>query len=356
MSYRVLTLEQKEEWSNLLEKLPIEQQDIYYTPDYYELYEKNGDGKSMCFVYEKNDDIALYPFLINSVNNLGYDLDEEYFDIQGAYGYNGVVSSNYNLSFRKEFYKTFYQYCLGQNIIAEFVRYNPIVGNHLFAEDIHDLYLNRKTVSLNLEQSYDDIFSAQYSSKNRNKIRKGRKTLSIKNGNKMKDYNIFVPMYHYTMERIDADKYYHFNDKFFKNISHALSDYCVVFIAYDNQTNNPLGALLLLTHKNKAHYFLSARSHLCDNNAVNNYLLDNAIIYTKNNNCTKFHLGGGNSLNENDSLFKFKKNFSKNTNEFYISKIIIQPTVYDLVCDVWEKNNPAKSHEFNNYLLKYHEQ
>ena len=66
MSYRILTLNEKKEWSISLEKLPVDQQDIYYTPEYYELYEKNGDGQAMCFVFEKDNDIALYPFLISS--------------------------------------------------------------------------------------------------------------------------------------------------------------------------------------------------------------------------------------------------------------------------------------------------
>ena len=68
-----------------------------------ELYENNGDGKAQCFVFEENDEIALYPFLINSVNELGYDLDNEYFDIQGAYGYNGAVSSSYDEDIIKKF-------------------------------------------------------------------------------------------------------------------------------------------------------------------------------------------------------------------------------------------------------------
>ena len=58
MTYRVLTINEKEEWSRLLEKLPVDQQDIYYTPDYYKLYERNGDGTAMCFVYRSVDDIA----------------------------------------------------------------------------------------------------------------------------------------------------------------------------------------------------------------------------------------------------------------------------------------------------------
>ncbi len=288
MSFHVLTLNEKKEWSASLQKLLVDQQDIYYTPEYYELYEKNGDGQAMCFVFEKDNGIALYPFLINSINDLGYDLDAAYFDIQGAYGYNGVVSSNYNLSFINDFYKTFYQYCRDKNVIAEFVRYNPMVENHLFAEKAHDLHINRKTVILNLEQNYDDIFKSQYSSKNRNIIRKGEKTLTIRNGNKMTDYNKFISMYRYTMKRVDADKYYNFNDFFFKNISQILSDYCIVFMAFENQTNIPIGALLLLIYKNNAHYFLSTRSHLCKNNAVNNYLLDKAIIFTKKKNVQNF--------------------------------------------------------------------
>ncbi len=355
MSYKILTLGEKEEWTRLLEKLPIDQQDIYYTPEYYELYEENGDGQAMCFVFEKDDDIALYPFLKNSVNDLGYDLDDAYFDIQGAYGYNGVVSSNYNLSFRKEFYKTFYKYCEKKNIIAEFVRYNPIINNHLFAEDINDLFVNRKTVFLNLKQDYDEIFNTQYSSTNRNIIRKGQKTLSISNGNQLKDYNKFISMYRYTMHRIGANKYLHFNNQFFMNIPQKLSEHCFVFIANDNQSNIPLGALLLLIYKNKAHYFLSARSHLCDNNSVNNSLLDSAIRFSIKKECAILHLGGGNTLDDNDSLFKFKKNFSKENYFFYISKKIIQPTIYNSVCDVWEKKNPRKIKQFKNYLLKYHE-
>ena len=104
MGSRILSLQNSAEWNRLIKCLPVDQQDIYFIPGYYELYEKNGDGKVQCFVFEKNGDIALYPFLINSVNELGYNLDQEYYDIQGAYGYNGVISSIRNLDFISSFY------------------------------------------------------------------------------------------------------------------------------------------------------------------------------------------------------------------------------------------------------------
>jgi len=84
MSYRILTLNEKKEWSTSLEKLPMDQQDIFNTPDYYDLCERNGDGKAMCFVFEQDGDVAMYPFLLNSVNELGYDLYNQDYDLQGA--------------------------------------------------------------------------------------------------------------------------------------------------------------------------------------------------------------------------------------------------------------------------------
>lgn len=57
-----------------MSRLPMGQQDVYFTPEYYALYEQNGDGRTCCFVFEKDGEVVLYPFLMNSVNALGYNL------------------------------------------------------------------------------------------------------------------------------------------------------------------------------------------------------------------------------------------------------------------------------------------
>ena len=352
---KVLTLKEKNIWHELLNKLPLSQQDIYYTPEYYEVYEKNGDGNAMCFVVEENDDIALYPFLINSVNDLGYELKDRYFDIQGAYGYNGVVSTNYSEKFRREYYKVFNEFCDEYNIICEFTRYNPVIDNHLFAQEILDLEVNRKTIMISLNLIYAEIFNTQYSSKNRNIVKKGRKTLDIVEGKNIDSYNMFSDMYSHTMERIGADKYYFFNKKFFINLEKILHDYCFLFIAYDKESKTAMGSILLLIYKNKAHYYLSARSEQCCNNSVNSYLLNYAIVFSIEKKCSFFHLGGGNTSDQKDSLFKFKSSFSRETKDFYVSKKIINKDVYNMVCREWEKNNPNKISKFKNYLLKYYE-
>ena len=65
--YDVLTWENPNGWNRLLGKLPYGQQDVYFTPAYYSLYQNYGDGESLCFVFEKDENTAIYPFLINPI-------------------------------------------------------------------------------------------------------------------------------------------------------------------------------------------------------------------------------------------------------------------------------------------------
>ena len=186
-------------------------------------------------------------------------------------------------------------------------------------------------------------------------VRKGINTLFCKPECGRNKIDNFVKMYHYTMERIGADDDYYFDKKFFFSIEMSLPDNYLMINAYDNKNHDLMGALILLFYKDKAHYFLSARSELCNNNSVNNFLLDYAIKFAKKNKCKIFHLGGGTSLDDNDSLFKFKKTISKDIFDFYISKTIIIPKIYEKVCQIWEKKNPRKVKQYNNFLLKYYE-
>ena len=42
---------------------------------------------------KENQNIFYYPYVEGKVNTLGYELDDIYYDIQGAYGYNGALTN-----------------------------------------------------------------------------------------------------------------------------------------------------------------------------------------------------------------------------------------------------------------------
>jgi hypothetical protein len=350
MSYKILTLGEKEEWAKSLEKLPVDQQDIYYTPEYYELYEKIGDGQAMCFVFEKDDDIALYPFLKNSVNDLGYDLDEDYFDIQGAYGYNGVVSSSYNLSFRKEFYRTFCKYCSKNNIIAEFVRYHPLIKNHKFSKDIIKIYLDRKTVFINLNNKELAIENKIDKSVIRNLKKANNFGLSV--DNILGKVDDFIKIYHHTMKRVNSNSYLFFNRKYFENLF-KLSSLVNVNVNYNNKT---IATAVCFRYKKYFHYHLGASYSDYLSLRPNDLIFYGMIQASLKGESYFLHFGGGNSSFADDSLLRFKKKFSKDISCFYISKIIHNKTVYNSVCDSWADAHPCQVKQFNNFLLKYREQ
>ena len=65
MNNRLLTLAETDLWYSFLDKIPVDRKDIYFAPAYYSLYQNYGDGEAQCFVFEMDEDFALYPFLKN---------------------------------------------------------------------------------------------------------------------------------------------------------------------------------------------------------------------------------------------------------------------------------------------------
>lgn len=349
--YRLLTLRESEEWNQFHSMLSSEQQDVYFTPDYYSLYEHDGDGKVCCFVYEEESGIVLYPFLINSINQLGYELDDEYYDIQGAYGYNGIVSSFKDESFIARFHECFDQFCQEQHIAAEFSRFHPLLNNQALASLKMQTFYSRKTVRLDLKISLDEIWKNQFSSKNRNMIRKAEKEgVTIVESD---DYETFKWLYDRTMINLHAEDFYFFPQSYYDEYKGSFKDNSMLcFAQLDGKV---IAGSMFMFSDDYAHYHLSARDRDYSRYAANNLILWYAIRKAKERGCKCFHFGGGTTGEEDDSLLKFKKDFSKAETEFWIGKRVHNPLIYDEVVRQWKGRFP-ESYEHNKVkLLGYRE-
>jgi predicted N-acyltransferase len=147
--------------------------------------------------------------VINSIRSLDIvEFDREYFDIQGAYGYNGVVSSCHDGDFIKAFHTCFDEFCRKQNIVAEFMRFHPIIENVEFSKDYMTVIKDRQTVFIDLTEDYDTI-SGNYKASNRKKIRKAlKRDLQIRYSNDEESFKAFYRLYTETMDNASADDYY----------------------------------------------------------------------------------------------------------------------------------------------------
>ncbi len=350
-SIRLFTIKDKPLWSDYLEKLSPERRDVYFTPQYYSLYQNYGDGEACCFIFEKDGELVLYPFLKNPITPLGYDLDKEYYDIQGAYGYNGIISSTDNPEFIVGFWEAFDAYCQGNNIIAEFTRFHPQLNNHRLASPKMKTFYSRHTVSLDLSLSEDDIWMKQISSKNRNMIRKAEKEgVTIVESD---DYDTFKQLYDGTMTNLHAEDFYFFPQAYYYEYKQTFKGESMLCLAmYEGKA---IAGSMFMFSENYAHYHLSGRNREYSRYAANNLILWYAIRKAKERGCKWLHFGGGTTGEEDDSLLKFKKEFSKTETEFWIGKRVHNQEVYDEIVRQWQTKFPEHYDKNKVKLLGYRE-
>jgi len=339
--YSVLSCSDKE-WDFKLSEMPVDMRDIYYTSRYYQMHQLNGDGLGKLFCYaDEEGNKGLYPFMLNKIE--GYNLEHNYYDIETAYGYGGPIVSCKNVRFLRKFEEAFTKFCEDNYIVAEFIRFHPIIKNeNIFIKNIKVMH-NRSTVFLDLTKGIDRMWCEDIKSKNRNVIRKAEKNgLHVEISH---DYEMFKSIYNQTMDKVEASLYYYFGDKYYKSVEKD-KHFILFNVIKEDKT---IAAAIFMGYEKYFHYHLagSLKEELCF--SPNNLLIWEAIKYAVNNGYQMMHLGGGLTDSLEDNLFKFKGSFSKTYADFFIGKRIHNEKIYTYLINEWEKENNKKA----NLLLQY---
>lgn len=349
-----LDLSDSEKWQGYLERIPESRRDIYFTPDYYRLYENLGDGIAKCFVVTNDKETALYPYLMNSVDRDKYSLAENYYDIQGAYGYNGTVYTSTNKDLVSAFDEAFNQYCSDKKILAEFTRFHPLIKNKEFSKNRMNIIDDRETVYLELDQEIDDLWKDQFSSQIRNKIRKALKrgySSEVLREPTDEDIQTFIRIYKENMEMVGADEYFFFDEDYFANTFKFLRSHSYL-MNIKNEEREIISSTILFKYGEYFHYHLSGRTKDAISWA-SNFLYSESINLAKELGARYYHFGGGRTGDSNDSLLRFKKGFSKTSSIFTLGKKIYYPDIYNSIEKQWNDKNPELKEEYQNFLLKY---
>ena len=333
----------------MMKLLPSQHSDVYFTPEYNSLYQNYGDGEACCFVFEKYGDFVMYPFLRNPITPLGYKLDKEYFDIQGAYGYNGIIASNHDSKLINAFWESFDAWCQENDVVAEFSRFHPLLNNQVLASPKMKTLYSRHTVALDLTDG--DIWMNQISSKNRNMIRKAEKEgVTIVESD---DYETFRRLYNGTMINLHAESFYFFPQSYYDEFKQSFKDNSLLCFAILN--GKIIAGSMFMYSDDYAHYHLSARDRDYSRYAANNLILWYGIQKAKERGCKWIHFGGGTTGEDNDSLFKFKREFSKSLCEFWIGKRVHNQLIYNQIVEQWKTKFPESYERNHMRLLGYRE-
>lgn len=333
-------------WDNILAVFPKKSKDVYFAEEYVRLYE-NDKEKARCLFCKDGENEFLLPILLREFHFAG----EVYFDFETAYGYGGSVCNTKDEAFITAAWKAVFDFCAKENFVAGFFRFHPLLQNQVGFDGVGRLIADRKTVAINLNQTMDEVWSNEIHSKNRNVIRKAEKAGCHFIVDDQYDHlDDFQRLYAATMDKLSADLFYYFPDDYYRRLRDTVENSFLGCVEHEGKI---ISAAIFMYNGEWGHYHLSGSDRSYLSLSPNNFMLWEAAKELQNRGVKLFHLGGGTNGDEDNSLYLFKRRFSKETLQFYIGKQVFNSAVYEAVCKEWEQRNPDKAEQFKNITLKY---
>ncbi len=319
--------------------------DIYFDENFGKLYEEIENAKAERFVFKSELGTVIHQFMMREIPDT-----DGYYDIVTPYGYGGPLIIECNgdrTALAEAFGIAFGEYCKEKNIVSEFVRFHPVVDNQADFRNIYETIYLHHTVGTDIA-NHDDPVQEEFSKSCRKNIRQAiRKGVECSVTEAPENLKSFIPIYYDTMDRDNARDYYYFPESYFENcLKYYRNNILLVEAKYEDEIiaagfyfvyNGILQTHLSGTRKDYLHL---SPAYLLRYTAAN---------WAKEHHLSVIHHGGGTTNEDTDSLYLFKKQFTRGTEfDFYVGKKIWNEQIYAELC---EKKNIDRSTV--NYFPQY---
>ena len=354
MKQGIDTLANHRQWLKLYNELAASDKSPFFTPQYYQAYLEVENHPVRCvWVYQDEDNYLFYPFLIRSINDLGYDLDDEYYDICGAYGYNGPLGKVKDPNFITLFNNGLQAYLQENKVVTEFVRYCPLIGNrkyHSYTEQTHVL----ENVYVDLTQGPDYVWEKEFEYRVRKTVRKGAsynlETVFLSGEQIDADaIHEFFAIYNSTMQRNEADNYYYFDISFFTKLVEVMKDKVLLSTTYLG--DKAISTELLLIDEQLCFGFLGGTLADYYEYKANSFQRWELIKHISDLGIQKYSMGGG---VRGSGLHKFKLSFAQNCdNPFYIGTKVHNSDIHSEILSQLKQKWPEAARKHRGKLQGY---
>lgn len=334
---QVISFHDKQNWEKVIQR--FSHKDVYYFQAYCSLYYLMGDGEPFLAFYENHyGNTVCYPFIKRPVNLpfLNNAVPNDY-DIITPYGYGGPLAQNLNKQIIDDFRIQFDEYCRTNNIVSEFIRFNPLLENHQYLDGFVDVVYDRETVYIDLTKSKEEIVRKFHKNHRRNLNKAIKNKLEFKaleNQSALLYLDEFYELYNKTMDKLSASEYYYFSREYLKELLFGLNNNSMIAAVFLEE--KMIAGALCMYENEFLHYHLGCSDQDFLNLGTNVYQFYNTALWGKQNDLQTFHLGGGHV--GRDSLFEFKHRFNQEgTVKFFIGKKIHNMEKYYSLVSNWEQ-------------------
>jgi hypothetical protein len=249
--------------------------------------------------------------------------DNPGWDATSAYGFGGPVSTSEVEE--PGFGRAVDEWALANNVVASFVRYQPLIKNHHLGPRA-TVSVAGQTIAWNLRHA--DLLQLMHPHHRRAVRKADRAGIAVRTALAPTDLQVFRAMYERTMQRQDAQDFYFFPDAYWEVLLGRCSENLLMLEAVLD--DKVVAAILCLVGPEYLHYHLGASEDGGRLVGASNRLLLSAAQWGQDRGLTAFHLGGGLRGDSESSLFVFKQRFDPTTAplDFHVGRWVHDPMRY----------------------------
>lgn len=333
-----------EEWSAHLARFSPCYRDIYFSYDWHDLFARDVGAEPRAFLFEGTHGTrVLYPFLLRKIP--ARFSASPLFACESAYGYGGPLTEAPDPDDLAMADDAFCDWARANGIVAEFVRFHPLLDTHRWFRRNMTIEENRPTVTIPLDAPYEEIF-LRFSPAKRRNIRKADKAgVVVRRG---EDFDGFWRLYEATMDRLGATRFYRFSGEHGARLERLVRSSGLLLEA--RVSGRLIAAAVFLRSAGFLHFHLGGSDAAFLGAAPNDRLMAEAIKFGLETGARAVHLGGGATTDAEDTLLRFKKGFSPIQTVFRTGKRVHQPARHDLLLSLWQEESGAVPSRFLQYL------
>ena len=318
--------------------------DVFHTAGYHRCAEASGEGTAYLAVVGDRDRGMAWPYLLRRVAEVpGLD-GSDATDVTSVYGYPGPLA--WGCATGDAFIASAWEAIRGvwrdQRAVAAFTRFHPLLGNAEMLAAVDGARGNpaadapgvaREGVvpagsTVSIDCTLDDrTVYGQYRTDLRQRIGRARRAgLLTTVDEDWRELPAFVRLYHETMERNQAERYYYFDEDALRRLRDELAGHAHLFVTRRDDTVAAAG--IYTEFDGIVQKYLEGTAVALHTLSPGKLQTDDARRWARARGCSVVHLGGGRGGRE-DSLFYAKSRFSPRRHPFHVGRWILDGAAYD---------------------------
>ncbi|MBC8550697.1 MAG: hypothetical protein H8D23_13720 [Candidatus Brocadiales bacterium] len=239
-----------------------------------------------------------------------------YFDIEPFIGYSGPVTVNADKEFLVSAFAQYTDFCCEQRVVAELIRFNPHMKNHLMLEGVSDamrIVEGKQLVYVPLHKDDEEQLKV-YSKYCRKAVRRGYREYNAKEfALTSPQWDVFPLMYSGAMKKLESEPCWLFDADFFNRLRNCKNIRFFGVYKKDESDSDLVVASVVISGRDVSYHFITANIDSESEVRANKVMIHTIASAMAQRGVSYLCLGGGHSDSPDDPLLYYKQRFSYNT-------------------------------------------